>query len=73
MNQTSGKYIIFIGLLFVVVGIIVYFFHDAFKWFGRLPGDIRIEKKNVIFYFPIVSMIIISIILTLIINIIKKI
>ena len=73
MNQATGKYIIFIGLLFVVLGIIVYFFHDSFKWFGKLPGNIRIEKKNVNFYFPVVTMIIISIIFTLIINIIKRI
>jgi len=73
MNQASGKYIIFTGFILVAVGIIVYFFHDSFKWFGRLPGDIRIEKKNVSFYFPVVTMIIISIILTLVINIIKRI
>lgn len=73
MNQDSGKYIILIGAIIIVTGIIIYFFHDAFKWFGRLPGDIRFERKNFRFYFPVMTMIILSIVITLIINIIKKI
>jgi hypothetical protein len=73
MNQDTGKYIILIGAIIVIGGIIVYFFHDFFRWFGRLPGDIRIEKKNFSFYFPLVTMIIISVIATLIFNVIRKI
>ncbi len=72
MNQTAGKYVIIIGLVIIVTGIIIYFFHDYFKWFGRLPGDIRIERKNFRFYFPIATMIVISIVLTLIINLIRR-
>ena len=73
MNQVTGKYIIVIGVVIIVAGIIIYFFHDFFKWFGRLPGDIRVEKKNVTFYFPIVTMIIISLVITILLNIIRKI
>jgi hypothetical protein len=73
MNQDTGKYIRLIGSIKVIGGIIVYFFHDFFRWFGRLPGDIRIEKKNFSFYFPLVTMIIISVIATLIFNVIRKI
>lgn len=72
MNQDTGKYIIIIGAIIIVTGIVIYFFHDGLKWFGRLPGDIRIERKNFKFYFPIVTMIILSVVITLIINIIKK-
>ncbi|MEO6452772.1 MAG: DUF2905 domain-containing protein [Ginsengibacter sp.] len=72
MNQTTGKYIILIGAVIILCGIIFYFFHDSFKWLGRLPGDVRIERKNFHFYFPIVTLIIISIFVTLVINIIKK-
>jgi uncharacterized membrane protein YidH (DUF202 family) len=72
MNQQTGKFIIIIGILVVVGGIAVYFFHNKLNWFGKLPGDIRIEKENFKFYFPITTMVIVSLILTLIINIFKR-
>jgi len=42
-------------------------------WIGRLPGDIRIEKENFRFYFPITTMILFSVLLTVLFNVIKKI
>jgi hypothetical protein len=72
MDQQTGKYILIAGLLIVAAGIVIYFFHDYFKWIGKLPGDIRIEKENFRFYFPISTMIIFSLILTIIIAIIKR-
>jgi hypothetical protein len=71
MNQLS-KYIIVAGILIVLIGVVLYFFPAAFKWFGRLPGDIRIEKDNSGFYFPLVSMILISVIATILINLFRK-
>lgn len=73
MNSETGKWIIGIGVIIIAVGIIVYFFHDKLHWIGRLPGDIRIEKENFKFYFPIATMIIASIILTLILWLIRRI
>ena len=73
MNSQTGKWIIAAGIIVVIIGILIYFFHDKLNWLGKLPGDIRIEKENFRFYFPVTTMIIISIVLTLIINIIKKI
>ena len=72
MDQNTGKYIIFIGVGVIVVGILIYFLHDKLHWIGRLPGDIRIEKENSGFYFPIVTMLLLSLVLTIIINLIKK-
>lgn len=72
MNSDTGKWIIIIGVFVILAGVIVYFFHDKLHWIGRLPGDIRIEKDNFRFYFPITTMIVFSIVLTLIITIIKK-
>jgi hypothetical protein len=72
MNASTGKWIMLAGILIVLAGTIIYFFHDKLNWLGRLPGDIRIEKGNTRFYFPIVTMIIISVLLTLFINIIKR-
>ena len=72
MNSETGKWIIAIGLFVVIVGVVVYFFHDKLHWIGRLPGDIRIERENFKFYFPIATMIIFSLLLTLIIQLIKR-
>lgn len=72
MDQNTGKYIIVIGLGILIIGLLVYFLHDKLNWIGRLPGDIRIERENFRFYFPIVTMILLSLLITLIINIIKK-
>jgi Protein of unknown function (DUF2905) len=72
MNQDTGKYIVLIGLVIVVIGVLVYFLRDRLHWVGRLPGDIRIEKENFRFYFPITTMIIFSVLLTIIIRLVRK-
>jgi len=72
MNSETGKWIIGIGVIITLVGIIIYFFSDKLNWIGRLPGDIRIEKENFRFYFPIVTMILFSLLGTLIIWLIRK-
>ncbi len=72
MDQQAGKYIIGFGVLVIITGIIIYFFHDKLNWIGRLPGDIRIEKENGRFYFPITTMILFSLLLTIIVNIIRR-
>ena len=73
MNSETGKWIIGIGAIVILIGIIIYFFHDKLNWIGRLPGDIRIEKENFRFYFPITTMIIFSLVITVIIQLIKRI
>lgn len=72
MNNETGKWIIAAGLFIVLAGVIVYFFHDKLNWIGRLPGDIRIERENFRFYFPITTMIIFSLVVTLIIQVIRR-
>lgn len=61
-----AKVFIAIGIVALLIGVVLHYFPNAFSWFGRLPGDIRIERENSAFYFPITSMIIISILLSLI-------
>ncbi|HEU5365799.1 MAG TPA: DUF2905 domain-containing protein [Hanamia sp.] len=72
MDQQTGKYVLIAGVIIAVAGIIIYFFHDYFKWIGRLPGDFRIEKENFRFYFPLATMIILSLVISIIINIFKR-
>ena len=72
MSSQTGKFIIVAGVIIVIIGVIIYFFSDKLNFLGKLPGDIRIEKENFRFYFPITTMIILSILLTVIVNIIKR-
>lgn len=59
-----------IGILFIILGVIAYILNGHLF---RLPGDIVIKKENFSFYFPITSMILLSIVLTLILALISKI
>ncbi|HEU5168174.1 MAG TPA: DUF2905 domain-containing protein [Chitinophagaceae bacterium] len=72
MNSETGKWVIGLGAIIILIGIIIYFFHDKLNWIGRLPGDIRIERENFKFYFPITTMILLSLFGTLIIWLIRK-
>ena len=72
MNQDIGKYIIVVGLGIIVLGALIYFFHDKLHWLGRLPGDIRVERENFRFYFPITTMILISVLVTGILWLVRK-
>jgi uncharacterized protein HemY len=73
MNRETGLYLLLIGGVIVVAGILVYFFHDKMGWIGRLPGDIRIEKENVRVYIPITTMLLFSAVLSLVLYLIRKI
>jgi hypothetical protein len=66
--QQLAKYIVLIGVILVIAGFILYFFGNKMSWLGRLPGDIRIEKENFSFYFPITTMIIFSVIITILVK-----
>jgi len=57
-----GKSLIVFGLLLIAIGVI-FLFGCKIGWFGRLPGDILIEKKNFTFYFPVATSILLSIII----------
>ena len=66
-----GKFFVTIGVVIALIGL-MFWAGVAPKWLGRLPGDIRIERGNSTFYFPIVTCIIISILLTLILSIFRR-
>jgi tellurite resistance protein TehA-like permease len=63
-----SKLLIIIGVVLVAVGLILQFAPGLLHWFGRLPGDIRIENEHGGFYFPIVSILIISASLSIILH-----
>ncbi len=70
MQGYTGRILILIGVVFVVVGVLL-LLNIKIPWLGKLPGDIRIEKENFKFYFPIVTCILISLLLTLVFAIIR--
>jgi uncharacterized membrane protein YidH (DUF202 family) len=69
-SRPLGLLLVGLGVLVIVAGLLVW--TGALSWVGRLPGDVRIEKENVRFYFPITSMILISLVLTLILNLLRR-
>ncbi len=62
-RSPAGLFIIAAGVLLIVVGALVW--SGALSWFGRLPGDIRIERPGVRIYVPLVTMLIVSVVLSL--------
>ena len=72
--ETVGKSLIFLGILLIIVGSIFLISPKIsfLNWFGNLPGDIKIEKENFRFYFPFLSCIILSIFISLVFFILKK-
>jgi len=69
--QQIGKLLVFAGIFILVLGI-VFLFGDKIPFIGRLPGDIIIKKKNFTFYFPIITSILLSLIVSLILYLLKK-
>jgi hypothetical protein len=66
-----GKFLVIIGVAIVLLGILLWSGIGA-GFVGKLPGDIRIERGNSVFYFPIVTCIIISIVLSLIFSLFRR-
>jgi len=64
-----GKILIFVGIGIVVLGFVIFLFAKI-PFFGKLPGDISVKREGFSFYFPVSTSIIISIFLTVVINVI---
>ncbi|HJT81753.1 MAG TPA: DUF2905 domain-containing protein [Chthoniobacterales bacterium] len=69
--QDIGRFLVIIGGVVVLVGLLMWAGLMP-KWLGRLPGDVRIERGSFSLYFPIVTCIVISIILTLIFSLFRR-
>ncbi|MCC3145693.1 DUF2905 domain-containing protein [Halanaerobium sp. Z-7514] len=67
--RNMGFLMIIVGLIMIVLGALFFLSGDHFSWLGNLPGDIRIERDNFTLYFPLTTMIIISILLNIIVRI----
>jgi hypothetical protein len=69
-ERTIGLVIVVAGVAAIMIGLGVY--AGAFGWFGRLPGDIKIESENVRVYMPLASMMLVSGVLTLVLYLLRR-
>jgi Protein of unknown function (DUF2905) len=65
-----GRLIVGTGAALVLVGVLVW--SGALAWFGRLPGDIRIERETVRISVPLVSMLVVSLVLSLLVGLVRR-
>ncbi len=69
-HHQIGPLVVVTGLVLILVGLLVW--SGGLSWFGHLPGDIRIERETSRFYFPITSMLIVSVALSLLLYLIRR-
>jgi len=69
--ESIGKSLIFFGIVLIVIGSLFVLFGKV-PWFGRLPGDIILKREGLTVYFPVVTMVLLSILLTILFNIIGR-
>jgi len=67
-----ARWVIIAGLVLLIIGLILQFAPWLLNWFGKLPGDIRIETERSRIFIPVTSMIIVSIIVTVLIHIFRR-
>ena len=67
-----GKLLIVLGAVLLVLGVVLVYAPGLVSWFGKLPGDIRVQGERGGVFFPITSMILISVVLTVIMNLIGR-
>ena len=69
-ERSTALLIIAAGVVVILIGVLVYV--GGLSWFGRLPGDIRYERGGTRIYFPITSMILVSIVLSLVLGLARR-
>jgi DUF2905 family protein len=69
-NAGPGPLLVGLGVALILIGLL--FWSGSLSWFGRLPGDIRIERESVRVYVPLVSMLILSAVLSLVLYLVRR-
>jgi len=67
--ESLGKILLIVGGIIIILGLILVF-SNHIPFIGKLPGDIFVKKDGFSFYFPIVTLLILSILITVIVNVI---
>ena len=71
MFNALGRFLVFVGVIIALIGCLL-LFAEKIPWIGRLPGDILIKKGKWTFYFPLATSIILSLLITLLLNLFRK-
>lgn len=67
-----AKWFIILGVFLLLIGAALQFAPWLLGWFGKLPGDIRIRTESTSVFIPITSMILVSLVLTLLLNLLNR-
>ena len=67
-----AKWFIIFGSVLLIIGAVLQFAPWLLSWFGKLPGDINIESGSVRVFVPITSMVLVSVVLTLLLNLLNR-
>ena len=68
--KSAGLILVLAGAVLIVIGLLVY--SGALSWFGRLPGDLRWEGEHTRVYFPLASMLLLSVLLSLLAFVLRR-
>jgi NAD/NADP transhydrogenase beta subunit len=69
-GASPGALMVAVGVVLILIGLLMW--SGSLEWFGRLPGDIRIERESVHIYVPIVSMLLVSAVLSLVLYLVRR-
>jgi len=69
-SSSPGALLVAVGVVLILIGLLMW--SGSLAWFGRLPGDIRIERESVHVYVPIVSMLVVSVVLSLVLYVVRR-
>ena len=69
---SMSRWFVIAGIILIVVGAILHFAPGVLNWFGKLPGDINIRSEGSRVFVPITSMIIVSVVLTIVLNLFNR-
>jgi hypothetical protein len=67
-----GKWIMLVGAALLLLGVVLQFAPGLLAWFGKLPGDIRIESERGTVFIPFTSMILVSVVLSVLLNLFRR-
>ncbi|MGI9040205.1 MAG: DUF2905 domain-containing protein [Gemmatimonadales bacterium] len=68
--SSPGPLLVGLGVTLILIGLLLW--SGSLSWFGRLPGDIRIERDSFQIFVPLVSMIVVSVIISLVLYLMKR-
>ncbi|MDQ3428111.1 MAG: DUF2905 domain-containing protein [Gemmatimonadota bacterium] len=70
MPSSPGPLLVGLGVTLILIGLLLW--SGSLSWFGRLPGDIRIERDSFQIFVPLVSMIVVSVVISLVLYLMKR-